>query len=88
MSSTFEGSKVRAALPTTSGSEPVFEQITGVPHAMASSGGSPKPSNSDGYANAVAPDRSAGRSSEGTAPRRRTALAQGEAAIARSSASV
>ena len=44
----FSGSAVRAASPTTSPSEPAREQTTGVPEAMASSGGHPKPSYSDG----------------------------------------
>ena len=43
-----------AASPTTSGSELTFEVTTGVPEAMASSGGSPKPSYSEGKTNAAA----------------------------------
>ena len=38
------GSKATAASPTTSGSDPARETATGHPQAMASSGGSPKPS--------------------------------------------
>ena len=33
-----------AALPSTSGSDDVLLAMTGTPHAMASSGGRPKPS--------------------------------------------
>ena len=36
--------------PTTSGIEVVFEEITGVPQLIASSGGNPKPSYNEGYA--------------------------------------
>jgi hypothetical protein len=42
------GSTSTAASPTTSGSEDTFEVTTGVPLAMASSGGRPNPSYSDG----------------------------------------
>ena len=38
------GSKSRAASPTVSGSAAAFEHATGHPHAIASSGGRPKPS--------------------------------------------
>jgi hypothetical protein len=38
------GSKSRAASPTVSGSAATFEHATGQPHAIASSGGRPKPS--------------------------------------------
>ena len=43
-SSTLWGSIRIAASPTTSGSEEVLEVMTGAPQAMASRGGSPKPS--------------------------------------------
>ncbi len=42
------GSTRTAASPTTSGSDEVFDVITGVPQAMASSAVRPKPSWSDG----------------------------------------
>jgi len=48
------GSTSRAASPTTSGSEEVSEQTTGVPHAMASSGVSPNPSYQAGWARQAA----------------------------------
>ena len=38
------GSTSTAASPTTSGSDDTFEVTTGVPQAIASSGGRPKPS--------------------------------------------
>src|SRR5260370_41877916 len=38
------GSRLSAASPTTSGSDVRFEQITGAPQLIASSGVSPKPS--------------------------------------------
>ena len=38
------GSTRIAASPTTSGSDETFDVITGVPLAIASSGGSPNPS--------------------------------------------
>ena len=44
MSSGESGSKYSAASPQTSGSEVAFDAATGQPHAIASSGGSPKPS--------------------------------------------
>ena len=40
----------QAASPTTSGSDEMREVTTGVPQAIASSGGRPKPSYSDGNA--------------------------------------
>jgi hypothetical protein len=43
MSNTFSGFTIMAASPTTSGSELTFEVTTGVPEAIASSGGNPKP---------------------------------------------
>jgi hypothetical protein len=43
-SSTEVGFTCTAAEPATSGSEEVLEQITGMPRAMASTTGSPKPS--------------------------------------------
>ena len=50
IASTSYGSTVSAASPTVSGSDVVSEVSTGAPHAIASSGGSPKPSLIDGYA--------------------------------------
>ena len=44
ISNTFSGFTSMAASPTTSGSELTLDVTTGVPHAMASSGGRPKPS--------------------------------------------
>ena len=46
------GSKKSPASPTTSGSEPARLESTGVPHAMASTAGRPKPSMSDGWTSA------------------------------------
>jgi len=51
---TFSGFTTMAASPMTSGSELTFEQTTGVPQAMASKGGKPNPSYSDGKTNADA----------------------------------
>ena len=48
------GSNSRAASPTTSGSEATFEHATGQPHAIASSGGWPKPSYRLGNTSAAA----------------------------------
>ena len=48
------GSTSRAPSPTTSGSDEMREVTTGVPQAMASSGGRPKPSYSEGKANTAA----------------------------------
>src|ERR1035441_421956 len=48
ISKTFSGFTRIAASPTTSGSELTLEHTTGVPQAMASSGGNPKPSYLDG----------------------------------------
>ena len=44
-----------AASPPTSGSEELLEVITGVPQAMASSTGKPKPSRSEGSTRQAAP---------------------------------
>ena len=44
ISSGSSGAKYRAASPHTSGSDAATEQATGQPQAIASSGGSPKPS--------------------------------------------
>ena len=49
------GSTNKAASPVTSGREVAVDTITGTPHAIASSGGSPKPSNTEGYSVANAP---------------------------------
>ena len=43
----------------------VFEQTTGAPHAIASSGGKPNPSYSDGNTNASHAAKSAGKSASG-----------------------
>jgi hypothetical protein len=48
------GSTVSAASPT-SGSEELLDVITGVPHAIASSTGRPKPSRSEGSTRHAAP---------------------------------
>ena len=57
------GSIKSAASPATSGSAETFEQITGVPQAIASSTGRPKPSNRLGKTKTSAAPYSAGRSS-------------------------
>ena len=44
ISKTLAGFTITAASPTTSGSELTLAVTTGVPHAIASSGGKPKPS--------------------------------------------
>ena len=44
MASTSKGSTMIAALPTVPGMAEVFVVTTGVPQAIASSGGRPKPS--------------------------------------------
>lgn len=44
-----------AASPVTSGSDVSLDVNTGVPYAMASNGGSPNPSHSDGNVSAIAP---------------------------------
>ena len=54
MSNTFSGFTITAASPTTSGREVLSEQTTGVPQAMASRGGKPKPSYSEGNTKATA----------------------------------
>ena len=54
ISKTFSGFTITAASPTTSGNELTFEVTTGVPHAIASSGGRPKPSYNEGNANSSA----------------------------------
>src|SRR5690606_13963355 len=46
---------------TTSGSEPVFDAITGTPAAMASAATMPKPSNLDGISRILAPENSSAR---------------------------
>ncbi len=48
------GSTSTAASPATSGSDDTFDVTTGVPLAIASSGGSPNPSYSDGNTNTPA----------------------------------
>ena len=60
-----------AASPTTSGSEVALDVITGVPNAIASSGGSPNPSPSEGNTNTSAPAYQQARSSSRTYPGRR-----------------
>ncbi len=54
MSNTFSGFTSRAASLKTSGSDDTLEVSTGVPWAMASSGGNPKPSYREGNRNAGA----------------------------------
>src|ERR1700736_2706424 len=53
--STFVGSKYSPAGPTTSGMELVLLHTTAHPQPIASKGGMPNPSYSDGYTNARAP---------------------------------
>ena len=48
------GSKKSPAGPTTSGSEPAALARTGVPQAIASTGGRPKPSSKEGCTSAIA----------------------------------
>src|SRR5436309_3479899 len=60
------------ASPTTSGNEVVFDVTTGVPQAMASRGGKPKPSYKDGYKSASAPEYRDGRLASLTYPVKRT----------------
>src|SRR5215831_7061763 len=62
------GSTSKAASPTTSGSDDTFDTIVGTPAAMACTGGKPKPSYSDGNANAVAPAVRPGSRDSGTYP--------------------
>ena len=50
----------------------VFEHTTGVEHAIASSGGKPNPSYTDGNAKIVAAESNAGKSLSGTCPSNRT----------------
>ena len=59
--SSLGGNKIPAR-PTTSGIEEVLETITGVPQAIASNGGKPKPSYKLGKSKAVAPEYKAGKS--------------------------
>ena len=59
------GSKRHAASPTISGSAVVFEHATGQPQAIASSGGSPKPSYSEGNTSAEARCKSETTSTRG-----------------------
>ena len=72
MSKTFSGLISIAASSTTSGSELTLDVITGVPDAIASSGGNPKPSYSDGKTNAEAASKKLRSVSNGTKPRNRT----------------
>src|ERR1039457_5307890 len=60
------GSTKRAPSPAISGRQEVFDVTTGTPAAIACATGKPKPSYSDGYANAVAPAVSEGISSSAT----------------------
>ena len=53
------------ASPTTSGREEVFEAMTGVPQAIASSGGRPKPSYKEGKTKSSAALWRAGRPASG-----------------------
>jgi len=50
IASSLYGSTSSAPSPTTSGSDEMREVTTGVPQAMASSGGRPKPSYNEGKA--------------------------------------
>ena len=50
IASTSSGSTSGAASPSTSGNDVEVLATTGVPQAIASSGGSPNPSQSEGYA--------------------------------------
>src|SRR5215218_8856752 len=75
-SSTSYGLNMKAAPPTTSGSEVAPEHKTGVPQAIASKGGSPNPSNREGYTNANAPLYKAGKSSSGKYPVKTTFFAE------------
>src|SRR5215470_5151407 len=68
------GSTRTAASPATSGRDDTLDVTTGVPLAMASSGGSPKPSYSDGKTNTAASRYSAASVSSGRKPRNRTCL--------------
>jgi hypothetical protein len=54
MSKTFSGFTIIAQSPTTSGSELTLVVTTGVPVAIASSGGNPKPSYKEGNTKAAA----------------------------------
>src|SRR5207244_1392771 len=62
------GSNSLAASPTISGSDAASEQATGQPHAIASSGGWPNPSYSEGKTTAAARRYSDASSSCGTRP--------------------
>src|SRR5438034_710472 len=66
ISPTFRGLTSTAASPATSFIEELFDVITGVPHDIASTIGMPKPSSSEGYTNATAPLKRAGRYARGT----------------------
>ena len=66
------GSNSSAASPQTSASEPRPDAATGTAHAIASSGGRPKPSKRLGKTTAAAPRYSPARSPAGTWPRWRT----------------
>ena len=57
-----------AASPTTSGSAPERDTTAGVPAAMASSGGRPKPSSRDGWTKATAPLEHGGEDVVGDEP--------------------
>src|SRR5450432_38991 len=56
MDSALFGSTRSAADPTTSDRDVPLDVMTGVPQAMASAGGRPKPSYKDGYTKIVAPE--------------------------------
>src|SRR5688500_8082868 len=66
------GGTMLPAILTTSGKDDVSEVMTGVPHAIAARGGSPKPSYMDGKTNTLATLYHRGSSSSGTLPRKRT----------------
>jgi hypothetical protein len=63
------GANVSAAPPHASTSAPTFDAATGHPHAMASSGGCPKPSARLGKIMPEAARKSAGMASASTQPR-------------------
>src|SRR5258708_3320194 len=79
--STSVGSTRSAASPRTSGKQEAFEATTGVPDAIASSGGKPKPSYSEGYTQTSADAMTRGISSTGTRPSQSTPPARASVAL-------
>src|SRR5256885_2005804 len=63
------GSTSRAPSPRTSGRHDAVLATTGVPTAIASRGGKPKPSYSEGYTTTPAAASASGMSSRGSTPR-------------------